>query len=157
MSKPTEWSISNLWIAYFENKQNQKAIYDYLLSRNIEDVDWVNTRPKTALYQDIQSMSIPVEVRFINDWVFGKNGDAAGNAYEFSGALYTCYKSWLNKCSIKTEISLTKFGTVMKKYQRHGVTWDNSTGRVRYTFKLDTVREYLKNVGLGSAYMIIED
>jgi hypothetical protein len=144
-------------IEYFESKENQKAIYEYLLGRNIEDVDWVNSRPKTALYTDIQSMTIPVEVRFINDWVYGKNGDAFGNAYEFSGELYTSYKTWLSRCSIKSEMSLTKFGTVMKKYERYGVTWDNATGRVRYTFNLVTVRNYLKDVGLGSAYMILED
>ena len=144
-------------VNYITDKSNQKAIFNFLKERDIENIDWVNDRPITEYYKDVQSMSLDVVIRFINDYIYGKLGDRDGNVYEFSSELFKLFLKWIERTRIKSDLSITSFGKRLKKYNECGITHDEKTSRVRYCFNLEKVKKMLKDNNLGSSYMFVDD
>lgn len=51
-------------VNYFNKPSNQKAVFEYLQGLDISNVDWINDRPITELYRNIQETSLPVHIKF---------------------------------------------------------------------------------------------
>lgn len=55
--------FDDLW-TYFNHLSNQKAFFDYLKNLDISNVDWINDRPITEIYQEIQESNAPIHIKF---------------------------------------------------------------------------------------------
>lgn len=119
---------------------NQKAFYEHLQSIDISEVDWVNDRPLTEEYKDIQGVMVPKVARFLQ--YFATTMDTTeGLTME---ALYQHYKTYMSLNGWEKEIGKSNgVGMQLKKYK--GVTKERTMNCMVYYIDKDIVLEYLHN------------
>lgn len=105
--------------------------FQYLLNRNVEHKDWINTRVRTEYYNTLKEHSIPPLVRFfeyLNTHYFhrgpsydGRANSVIDNKSVFSGIeFYNYFKRFRNDYNYKSaDWNNTLFGTYLKTY-----VWD---------------------------------
>ena len=85
---------------YMLKPENQRAIYDFLMKRDISQVDWVNDRPKTKAYIKMRNSSLSPCLKwfvdFIDNYPFEYNDMnhgwvSRGNIHKWRGD-ELCYK-----------------------------------------------------------------
>ena len=54
---------------YIQKPENQRAIYDFLLARDISEVDWVNDRPKTKAYLTMKNSSLSPTLKWFVEFI----------------------------------------------------------------------------------------
>jgi hypothetical protein len=119
--------------------------FQFLLNRNVEKKDWINTRVKTKYYNTLQEYSIPPLVRFfeyLNNQYFhygaGYNGrcstitDTKHSVFS-AGEFYDCFKRFRSDWNYKSaDWNNTLFGTHLRTY-----IWDGDNaldGEIPYKF-----------------------
>lgn len=122
------------------DKKIQRAFYDYLLEQDIEGVNWVNDRPITDEYKDIQSVMIPVIARFLEHFVNMMFDDVVVTTPD---AIYESFKMFLvNTGRSKIEKNKDSFLKGLKDYD--GVNKVKTNGKMKYTIERDVVFDCLK-------------
>lgn len=103
-------------IKVFEDDQAMRAFYEYLMSVDIDGYSLPANRPITALYRELQEVSHHHSVRFMID-VYYDTLPEERPGFEMKGSsLYTRYKEWCEKCSIKEPMTNNAFGRKVKKF-----------------------------------------
>jgi len=59
-----EWSVS---------RANQRAVYDYLMSLDISNVDWIHDRPLTDVFYEVKRAALGWDIKFIEYLVLESN------------------------------------------------------------------------------------
>lgn len=69
----TKYRNDQVWFAEYEKyimkPENQRAIYDFLMSRDISDVDWVKDRPKTKAYLEMRNSNLSQAMKWFVDFI----------------------------------------------------------------------------------------
>jgi hypothetical protein len=113
----------------------QKSFYDYLMSIDIENYDFINERPLTEIYRDMQEVNVPIEIKYLIDLYENnklkkiKSKDLFSNFtnFRFDNG-YETYKTNSNK-----------FGRIMKNIK--GVNKIRSNG-IYYEFNIKELIKY---------------
>lgn len=56
----------NVWS---KEPNNQRAVYDLLMARDISKVDWINDRPKNEMYEDMRQSCLPWDIKWLEDLI----------------------------------------------------------------------------------------
>jgi hypothetical protein len=141
-------------LTYFNEPANQKAFYEYLKSIDISNVDWINDRPITELYKDIQSANTPIQIKFFK-WIVENNDNDDKLRYSGEG-LFEHLLLFLKKGNYKVETNDYNFKRMIKDYIRlkkaDDVVGDASksfiiksysNGRVVYKIAVNDVQSWL--------------
>lgn len=110
--------FSNL-IKAIQNKKKVYGFYKFLMNRDISNWDSINDRPKTKLYNDIQSVNIPLPAQFLSDYLLKKEEDDLKDGFFKIQAitLYNRFIDWKRNQGKRGEYSNTLFGRIIKKYK----------------------------------------
>lgn len=104
---------------YFDDDTNKKAIFDYLMSIDISNVDWIGERPITELYQDIQSLNVSNDIKYLKH-MCENNIDDAVFKFKPSG-FFEHFKETMSKCGYSTDkTNEGNFYISFKKYVKEG-------------------------------------
>jgi len=126
-------------------KTQGREIYDMLMERDISNWNSVSDRVKTSVYEEVQSATIPVMARFLEDMYFKHNESLEYNGddmTEFMGEpLFKLYSAFLRDNGYKFEVTNTKFGREIKKYE--GIEKKRSKFGTNYTINYDILMKYL--------------
>lgn len=64
----TKYRNDQVWFAEYEKymlkPENQRAIYDFLMSRDISGVDWVKDRPKTRAFLEMRNSNLSLAMKW---------------------------------------------------------------------------------------------
>ena len=104
---------------YFTNLYNEinsgkydKAFYDYFLSIDLSEFDFINKRPITNFYNNMKELNIPILARF-----FEKIVDSHDNECSYpSTDLFNKFNEFVKSNNFKIEYTSTKFGLDIKAY-----------------------------------------
>lgn len=155
--------------SYFENPANQKAVYDYLMSIDVSNVDWIGERPLTGLYKDIQNLNAPNHIKF---FIHMCENNSRDTVFPFEGVMnfFEYYKDILTKCGYSTEgFKKDKFVMDMRSYIKEGSKGDfegkqcirkvRGNSRDVYKFVVEDVRKVLVKDGYikENDYMFKDD
>jgi len=107
-----------------ESKKYDKVFYDYLLTLDSENYNFVKNRPETQFNKDLKEISIPLHANFLEDLLF-KKIDSKAEKKRFilnietisSTKFYESYNEYIIENNIKLEISKTLFGLQIKNYK----------------------------------------
>jgi hypothetical protein len=99
---------------YINDPSNQKAVYEYLLNRDISGVDWINDRPFTELYNDIKEANSPIHIKFFK-WLVENN--SMEMKLKYSGqSFFDGFNEFITKGNFKNStMTITAWGRLMKK------------------------------------------
>ena len=126
------------------------ALLNYFRSVDISNVDWINDRPKTEFYRDIQSVSIHPFISFIEEMMLDKClFDSSGVRLISSASLMDEYKMHCQRYNIKDNItSPEKFGFLVKSQvgKCEGIVKER-TKFIRYTIDRTKLFNWMKAEG----------
>lgn len=128
---------------YYENDCNLKAIYEYLMSVDVSNVNWIEDRPKNEAYSTIQAMYVePTSKCLINICKIYKQEVLDVTGREF----YKIYQNWssLNMSSdfnIMKELSFGISMTRLSKDALSGITKKKSDV-VHYILNIPQMQKY---------------
>lgn len=134
------------------NESNTKAFYDYLMSIDISNVDWVNDRPKTAAYEDLRSVNIPVVARFLSDLYDSRSSDTMSY---LASELFNKFNNFLNNNKYSIEYNSTSFGRELKKYD--GVEKGHSNKGSKYLIDYTKILSYLTKMNYYEVLPEVDD
>lgn len=133
--------------SYINNIENQKAVYDYLMQRDISKVDWINDRPFTDLYNDIQEANSPIHIKFFK-WLVENN--PLDYELRYSGqSFFDGLNEFLTKGNFKNaSMTITSWGRLVKGLLKNDknegfITKSMSRGCVVYKFKVEDLQNWL--------------
>lgn len=141
-------------IAYFKDEANQKAVFDYLKSIDLSKVDWINDRPITEIYKDIQETNIKIEIKFFK-WLVDTN--SIETELEYSGmSLFEHYHEFLDKCKYPSSFSMnnTVWGRCIKPYIDVFIKKTRTKTGIGYKIKVGDVKNWLIEKKYITDYMI---
>lgn len=98
--------------AWCEDPVNVRLVYEYLMARNIADVDFVKDRPTTVWCNDMKMRSLKVSHQFLL-WL-REEMDGEEVTVLTSTALMTQYKRWSAETNQKAELTGTALGIDIK-------------------------------------------
>lgn len=104
-------------IGYYEDECNLKAIYEYLMTVDVSNVNWINDRPTNDAYSSIQAMYVEPTSKFlINICKIYKQDTLEVTGREF----YEMYVKWsdLNMSSDFNVMKETSFGISMTRISK---------------------------------------
>jgi hypothetical protein len=87
---------------YFDDPAHQKAVFEYLMSIDVSNVDWIGERPITDLYKDIQNLNAPNYIKF---FIHLCENNGKDKIFRFEGVMlfFEYYKDILTKCGYSTD------------------------------------------------------
>lgn len=150
-------------LAYINDKANQKAFFEYLKTVDVSSVDWINDRPITALYQEIQEANAPIHVKFFK-FIVENNDEQAELKYSGFG-LFEHFNEFLEKGRYTGyAMNNTAWGRLMKPMIRNKgddnskafINKGMSNGRTYYKVVVGDIRKWLVD-NKFMAGCIIED
>lgn len=120
-----------------ESGNIDKAFYEFLLKRNINNFNFDKQRPQTQLYKTIKERNIPVLAKFLCEVVDNKNQFYGGTEF------YEHFQAWLYNNGYKDyKYTNTKFGIDLKSYP--GIEkGKNQKGNVEYKISHQLLKDYL--------------
>jgi hypothetical protein len=122
-----------------EDEKINKSFYDYLMNVNIENFDFINDRPLTEIYRDMQDVNTPIEIKFIIDMLENNELQKARK----SKNLFQYFQDYIcNNGYEDYKTNITKFGRALKSIK--GIDKKKSSG-IYYTFDKIKIKEYLEN------------
>lgn len=123
-----------------QDKDVQKAFYDYLKGYDISKVNFIKDRPITAMYKDVQEATIPIMARFLESIVFSKKYSAPAKCFD----VFNDYLEFIKKCNLEMRVNSIAFGREITKYK--GIERKRSNGSV-YSFDKKAIKEFLISQG----------
>ena len=130
-------------IKAFNNKKLVRSFYNYLMGVKLNDFDPTNDRPKTEIYEELQSVNIPIIARFLEYKFYYKYDITKYTAKKFYSDFDQFYIR--NGFNINHKPSITKFGRDVKKYD--GVVKCRSNKSVVYKINPGKLNKCLKDKG----------
>jgi hypothetical protein len=133
-------------VKFCNDRKNQRAFYEYLKNIDLTKMDWVNDRPLTEEYKDIQSAMIPLEARFIENYI-DENKDVQVISCK---DLFKEFQDYLSKRGGKSDSCANDktFGIRMKKYK--GLTKKHTKTGQKYIIDRLMLFKYLCDESLNS-------
>lgn len=103
----------NEFSQYIDDPANQRAFYEYLMKVDISKIDWINDRPITDLYKDIQEANTPIHVKFFKYLVENNPIDMT---LRYSGAsLFDHFNKFLEQGKYTNcGMNMTSWGRIIK-------------------------------------------
>lgn len=143
-------------VAYFDEPDNQKAVFEYLKDYNISNVDWINDRPITELYKNIQESSLPIHIKFFM-YMYENNGIDYKMTYT-PNDFYQYFKQTMTSNGHSVDgITNTKFIMSIKQHIKQGADGDlqgdefirkvNATKGFLYRLTINDVKRVLLQKG----------
>jgi hypothetical protein len=143
---------------YIEEPSHQKAFFEYLQGIDISNIDWINDRPITELYRDIQEVSIPIHIKFFK-WLFETTRGNDNHEHEYTGyTLFEMFNVFLEQGKYTGySLNQTSFGRLIKDLimkdandaTKGFIEKYMSNGRVKYAF----LRKHLKDWLISKHYL----
>lgn len=131
-------------VVYFDALRNElnsgkldRAFFEYLLKRNISNVNFTKDRPTTKLYEALKEHNTPVLARFLCEYVDKHQKITKENATSF----ITDFNFWMQTNNYNFEYSATQFGLDLKDY--NGIEKKRMNTGIRYTINNDILKQYL--------------
>ena len=155
--KVLDQDFFNNWMVWVKDKHSQRAVYDYLMAIDVENIDWIGSRPINEAYKEIKYNALPSFVKWLDAMVvedFDKKWDKQPVS---SKDLYFNYKQFGHH----NEKNQKAFGLELRRLiQKDGlVGLDKATpmyGCNRYEINRDKVFEWLQQKGYTLADKIEE-
>ena len=148
-------------VAYFNDEANQKAVFEYLKSIDLSKVDWINDRPITEIYRDIQEVNTPIQIRFFK-WLVEDNND--DTELRYSGmSFFDQFNLFLERCNYKGySMTPCSFGRLVKKYLKIAesegfIRKSLSKGITAYKIQVKDMRQWLIDNKHMMAYSIQDE
>jgi hypothetical protein len=104
-----------------------RAFYDFLMKQDVEKFNFVNTRPKTEAYLDIQEASLPSVAWFVKHLIDGYTVEVTEMTYS-SKKLYELFCEWCDANKRKSDMNNISFAIHIKKWLGNS-TEDNNKSR----------------------------
>jgi hypothetical protein len=100
---------------YMSNPEVLSAWYDYLMSLDVENIDFTATRPNSGFYQQMVEASLPNAVKFIDYLIteYKKENKVDTLQTILPEVLFTGYKKWKEEVNIKDDHNLFSFGRAL--------------------------------------------
>jgi hypothetical protein len=93
--------------------ENQRALYDELMARNLSKIDWVEDRPKNEAYLEVRNMCLPPIIKWLEHFIIE---DFPANYSTHRGIKSTDLKYNYQHWNTREErVSDASFGLKMKK------------------------------------------
>ena len=149
--------FSNL-IQYMRELKNQKAIYDFLMARDIQNINWRTSRPITELYRDIQRTNNDSVLDFFVDICKHNIGGYKQHGGHEMFELYADYMKCTNSEKYTKQYKI--FMSDIKAYAR------NSNGAIKHCVKknkqlyfidVNKTIEYLRGMNAWDDDYMFED
>jgi hypothetical protein len=145
-SKRNDMKYLKPLIDYCKNKANQKGFFNYLNTINLNQTDWVNDRPITEEYKDVQGMMTPLEARF-SEFISNEKMKQDETTFKFAN-LYKDYKDYLVAHGYKIDVKDKTLGIQLKKYD--GIVKKYIKGLTHYCINRDVLFNDLKKKSYNS-------
>jgi hypothetical protein len=136
-------------VKFCDDRKNQRAFYEYLKNIDLTKMDWVNDRPLTEDFKDIQSAMIPLEARFL-EYYIDENKENQDVQVISCKDLFKEFQDYLSKRGGKSESCAkdSTFGIRMKKYT--GLTKKHTKTGAKYIIDRLKLFQYLRDESLNS-------
>ena len=139
-------------IKAFNNKTLVRSFYNYLMGVDLNNFDPTNDRPKTDIYEELQSVNIPIIARFLEYKFYYKYDTTRYTGKKFYSEFDNYYIK--NGFNINHKPSITNFGKEVKKYG--GVEKKRSKKGVVYNINPVELQKYLEDKGYIEKLEFIE-
>lgn len=128
------------YYCYLKDKQRLRAFYDFLMSRDISKVDWVNDRPITEAYTDM--VQIKSHLQFLAESLTELFKDDATKTTLSATAFLSSYVQWREVNRYKEDnMNSTLFGRLMTKVP--GITKTHKTNGTVYELDKNLIHPFL--------------
>ena len=106
-----------MYMDWLKCASNQRALYDFLISRDIQRVDWVRDRPLTSAYLDMRNSCLPQIVKWleyfvVEDFRYRSLINPEG-VYTFRGTYLR--QAYTDYAASESRVTDAAFGRLMKK------------------------------------------
>jgi len=116
------------WVeVYTKDERNLRAIYLYLMKRNIEGIDWVNDRPRTEAHIEMEMSSLPPELKFLEHYITRAYPDFIQGGRDISGKDFFKLFQKFYPAHAKYDYDLQKFGLNMRKLLKNEGVYSDTT------------------------------
>jgi hypothetical protein len=147
---------------YINEPSNQRAVFEFLMNRDIINVDWINDRPFTELYNDIQEANAPIHIKFFK-WLVENNPMEYQLSYS-GQSFFDGFNEFITKGNFKTSsMTITAWGRLVKKLV---ITDDDTSGFITkgrgrdgvfYKFSIKLLYNWLVSNNYLSSCLINDD
>ena len=117
-----------------KSKKYNMCFYKWLINIDSDNYNFERNRPKTDLYNEMQSMNIPPLALFLKKIVI-KNVEKCQ-----SNSLFKRFHEFLEKYNINAKYSIQSFGRDVNKFE--GITKTKSNN-INYVFDIPKLKEFL--------------
>jgi len=107
-----------------DSKKYDRVFYDYLLTLDSLNYNFVKSRPETQFNKDLKEISVPIHAKFFEDLLFKKmDKSTKKKSYTIKIETYTSshifdkYNEYLMENNIKLETTKTYLGIQLKSYK----------------------------------------
>lgn len=138
---------------YMSDERNLKAIYEYMMSIDISNVNWINDRPITETYDEVRAESVDVVTKFLINAAQQLENSTEPAAF-YGEQLYNVFTRWclINnevkkglQTEVEAKISIVAFGTKMGRIAQDatcGVIKRKTGGKTKYELDAQQMKEY---------------
>ena len=132
-----------------DNEHAMKAWYEYLLTIDIDNVNWIKDRPDTEMMQDIQEASEDLLkgwlLKWIDDLIYNRREEQTCEDYDVKFSVkdvYDFFTMYIESSRIKYDVNITSFGLRLKKFKLD--CWEHVKPKNVSTYKfslIDCIKE----------------
>jgi len=146
--KVLDQKFFDTWRVWVKNPQNQRAVYDYLMALDVEDVNWISDRPVSSTYQEMKYNALPSFIKWLDYTICDNFQNNWINRPVEIKTLYDSYKSFGHT----NEKNVKSFGLELKKLiEKEDLKGFEKTtpshGYKRYFIDRQKVFDWLKEKG----------
>jgi hypothetical protein len=122
----------------FRDKNIAKAFFNYFMSIDCDNYDFINNRPETNFYNTLREHSTPIIIKFFEEEM---HENITTNPNKIYRDLFGDYLMYLQMGNFRFEVNRVKFGIEIKEYD-FIIKSRNKEG-VHYTIDFIKMKEYL--------------
>lgn len=115
------------------------AFYNYLMNYDISAINLRTDRVITEYYDDLKSINVPLEARFLEELLYKNKGDAIVKFKATS--LYKQFGEYLDSSNVRNKPTLNQFSRNIKSY--NGITRHRTTKGQTYNINFSDVKKYM--------------
>ena len=124
-----------------ESGEYDRAFYDYFMSLDLENYNFIKERPQTLFYDRMKDLNIPIMAQFLENLI-DLNTNKAHLSYS-SSKLFSLFNEYVEQNKFKYECSSTRFGIDIKTYQ--GIEKNKCAGIMTMKIDITTLKTHLKH------------
>ena len=148
----------NNWMVWVKDKQNQRAVYDYLMNLDVEHIDWIGSRPIKEAYKEIKYNALSSFIKWLDTMITEDFDKKWSNEPVTAKDLYFSYTQFGHH----NQKNQQAFGLELRRLiQKEGlVGFDKATsshGYKRYVINRDQVFGWLQEKGYTLADQLEEE